>query len=485
MKLKKLLKNTPDLIVRGSKEIGITGLTANSKAVAPGYLFIAKKGLTHNGSRFIPDAVAAGAIAILTDIYDPFFPQVVQLIHPDVPSMEARLARQFYDSPDQKLFLVGITGTNGKTTTAYLVKYLLDQLKMPCGLIGTIEWIVGQHIFPSNQTTPDLITNYKLLSEMTDACVMEVSSHALNQNRVKSIEFDVAIFTNLTQDHLDYHHTMDAYAKAKAVLFSSLSTHKSTQPKCAIINKDSLWHERIVAECQVPILTYGIDLPCDLRAEEIVLSASGTRFVVCYGSKRHLFHSPLMGRFNIYNCLSAVAVGIVRGIPLERILEVLTHFPKVSGRLERVAGVGGLSVFVDYAHTDDALKNVLQTLRELNPSRLITVFGCGGNRDASKRHKMGAIVEQCSDRAIVTNDNPRNEEPQNIINEILSGFREPQKAIVILDREEAISQAITMATPEDIVLIAGKGHETYQIFPHQTINFDDRLVAVKAYNKLP
>ncbi len=488
MKLKKLLKDIPEIVVRGSKEIEITGISANSKLIGPGNLFIAKRGLTHDGARFIPDVVAAGASAVLTDIYNPFYPQVVQLVHPRVDLMEAKLARAYFNDADRSLFLVGITGTNGKTTTSYLVKFLLEHLQSSCGLIGTIEWIVGQHVFPSSQTTPDVITNYKLFQDMAasgcTSCVMEVSSHALHQGRVNGIEYDVAVFTNLTQDHLDYHHDMQSYADAKASLFSSLAPVKGSRKpefcKMAVVNADSSWHSRMIQNCSAHVMTYGIDADCDIKAERIHLSATGMQMQICYQSKHYPFASALIGRFNIYNCLAAIGVGLSRGFSMEEILKVLSKFPKVPGRLERVPNSKQLPIFVDYAHTDDALCNVLQTLKEIKTGRLITVFGCGGNRDQGKRPKMGAVVECLSDVAIVTSDNPRQEDPNAIIRQILTGFKSPAHAIVIADRAEAIKVAVDIAKPNDLILIAGKGHETYQIFSQQTINFDDRLVAQQA-----
>lgn len=309
---------------------------------------------------------------------------------------------------------------------------------------------------------------------------MEVSSHGLEQNRVQSIEFDVAVFTNLTQDHLDYHKTMEEYAQAKAKLFSSLKEGEKPYAKTAVVNIDSPYAAQMVADCQVDILTYGLDAPADLKATSIQLTASGVEFDVIYREAVYRMTSPLIGRFNIYNLLAAIGVGIARGHEIEEILPALSTFGKVPGRLERIPNEKGLNIFVDYAHTDDALSNVLKTLQEIKQGRLITVFGCGGNRDQSKRPKMGAVAEQLSDLAIVTSDNPRNEEPEEIIRNILSGLKKPGQALVIVDREEAIHRAVQMARPEDIVLIAGKGHETYQIFSHQTIDFDDRTVAQAA-----
>jgi UDP-N-acetylmuramoyl-L-alanyl-D-glutamate--2,6-diaminopimelate ligase len=472
MKLKKLLKDIAVQEIKGSKEIEITGICSNSKLVAPGNLFIAKKGLTHDGARFIPEAIAAGAVAVLTDIFDPFLSSVVQIIHPDVAAIEAKLAATYYQHASDSLFMVGITGTNGKTTCTYLVKHLLDGVGGTTGLIGTIEWIVGKSYLPSTLTTSDVITNHKLFYEMQAAgcnsAVMEVSSHALDQKRVEGIDFDVAVFTNLTLDHLDYHKTMEKYAEAKAKLFSSLNQSKK-KIKCAVVNADSQWTPEIVKGCQAPIITYGIENKADLQASEIVLTSKGMQFTVNYQGKKIPFSCSLIGRFNVYNCLAALAVALIKGIPLETSLELLRTFKRVPGRLER-----------DYAHTDDALQNVLLTLRETKKGRLITVFGCGGNRDQSKRPKMGEVAERLSDVAIITSDNPRSEDPKEIINQILAGLKNPLDSIVISDRKEAITHAVRMASDDDIVLIAGKGHENYQIFAHQTIAFDDRKIALQA-----
>lgn len=485
IKIKKLLRNIPVQAIKGSKDVDITGLSSNSKMVAPGNLFIAKKGLTTDGAKFIPDAIAAGASAILTDLYDPFFPDVVQIIHPDVAAIEAAIAKEYYGHPSNRLFLVGITGTNGKTTTSYLVRHLFEKLGERCGLIGSIEWVAGQHVYPSGRTTPDVLQNYKLFHEMLNMgcqdCVMEVSSHALEQGRVQSIEFDVAVFTNLTQDHLDYHQTMKAYALAKAKLFSSLNNHgEKPYPKTAVVNIDSSFASQMLAHCTSEVLTYGIEQPADLTASEIQLSASGIEFTVNFCDQSRRFASPLIGRFNVYNLLAAIGVGIARGHELEEILLCLSSFRKVPGRLERVPNEKGLNIFVDYAHTDDALCNVLNTLQEIKQGRLITVFGCGGNRDQSKRPKMGATAEKLSDLAIITSDNPRKEDPDEIIRNILAGLKSPANALVVVNRKEAIYRAIQMARPQDVILIAGKGHETYQEVSNQTIDFDDRIVAQSA-----
>jgi UDP-N-acetylmuramoyl-L-alanyl-D-glutamate--2,6-diaminopimelate ligase len=480
MKLKKIFKEIPLEMIKGSKEVEITGICANSKLVAPGNLFIAKKGMTSNGARYIADAVAAGAVAILTDIYDPFLEGVVQLVHPDSASIEAKLAAHYYDSAHEKLFLVGVTGTNGKTTCSLLARHLLEGEGISCGLIGTVEWIIGKQILPATHTTPDLLTNHKLFYEMVHngcgAAAMEVSSHALAQERVKGILFDVGIFTNLTLDHLDYHKTMEAYAEAKSKLFPALK-------RAAVINADDPFSALMREASSVPVFTYGIEAEADVRASHLRLSPKGMEFTVTYEGQSQEFSSHLIGRFNVYNLLTAISLGLVRGHSLEKIASLLSTFKKVPGRLEKIANKKGLNIFVDYAHTDDALKNVLSTLNEIKKGRVITVFGCGGDRDRTKRAKMGQVVEELSDLVVITSDNPRSEDPQGIVQEILKGIKSPQKVFIELDRKEAIELAIKRAKPSDIVLIAGKGHETYQIFSHQTIDFDDRKVAAAACNK--
>lgn len=483
IKIRKLLKNIPVQAIHGSKDVEITGLTSNSKLVAPGNLFIAKKGIEFNGADFIPDAVASGAVALLTDLYDPFYPDITQIIHPDVASIEAAIAKEFYSYPGDPLLLVGITGTNGKTTTSYLIHYLLTQKEKLCGLIGTIEWIVGSHVFPSVQTTPDILQNFKLFHDMAQvgchACVMEVSSHALTQGRVQSIAFDVAVFTNLTQDHLDYHKTMQEYADAKAKLFTNMESSST-----AVINVDSSFCSQMLAGCNANLISYGIEQPCDLRASSVRLMSTGMEFDVIFRGKEQHFTSLLIGRYNVYNILASVGVALAYGHSLDEIAEILKDFAGVPGRLERVPNQKGLNIFVDYAHTEDALLNVLQTLQELKQGRLIAVFGCAGDRDPLKRPKMGAVAEAYSDFAIVTSDNPRSEDPEGIIRNVLRGFTKPEQALVIIDREQAIHHAVQIANPEDIVLIAGKGHEKYQIFSRQTIHFDDRVIAKAACDRL-
>lgn len=478
MKIRRLLKDLPQVQVKGSRDVEITGICACSQLVAPGNLFIARKGRMHDGNRYIPAAVAAGATAIVTDIYDPTFKQITQLIYPDAAAIEGTLAAAYYQHPSDELFLVAVTGTNGKTTTSMYVKHLLDAIGMPTGLIGTIEYVIGPHRYEAQRTTPDVCTNHRLLREMVRAgcraAVMEVTSHALDQGRVAHIDFDMAIFTNLTQDHLDYHGTMEQYAEAKNRLFRNLA-----KTSTAILNGDSPWLPTIQAGCEAQILTYSIETPSDLRAEDIHFDPQGTHFSVSEGGQKVHFTTPMAGRFNLYNALAMLAVGKARGMSLPLLQPHLASFCPVPGRLEPVANSLGLRIFVDYAHTEDALRNVLVCLKEVTRGRLINVFGCGGDRDRLKRPHMGAISEEIADVSIVTTDNPRSETPESICAQVVKGFRYPERHHVELDRRKAITRAIQMMRPDDVLLIAGKGHETRQVFAHQTIDFDDRLVAAE------
>ena len=466
MKLRNLLKDIP-ITIRGTQELEIVAMTANSKMVSPGCLFIAKRGKTGDGHRFILDAVTSGAIAVLTDTYDPFL-KVTQLIHPDVNQLEPLLGHRFYHNPSEKLSVIGVTGTSGKTTATFLIQHLLGN----CGLVGTVAWMTGKKILPSSHTTPDLLTLLHLLHEMKqegcNSAAIEVSSHALDQGRVEGVNFAAAVFTNLSQDHLDYHATMEEYAAAKARLFKNLYS-------VAIINGDDPWADFMVKGSEAQVIRYGFSPKCDLLASELKLTPSGMSFAVHWRGEMVTFQTQLIGRFNVYNILSATGVALSQGIDLRTLEESLKAFSGVPGRLERINNPRNLQVFVDYAHKPEALKNVLETLQEFKQGRIITVFGCGGNRDALKRPLMASIAEKLSDVVIVTNDNPRNEDPQKIAQEIIQGFQ-LKNYFVELDRKRAIEKALSLATPHDMILIAGKGHENYQIFAHETIPFDDREV---------
>lgn len=459
MKLKHLIKDL-DVVVKGSKEIAITGISSDSRTVSPGNLFIAKRGATHDGTQFISQAVNAGAAAIATDIYDPFIKQT-QVIHPCVASLEAKLAARYYGSPSDDLEMAGVTGTKGKTTTSYLIKHFLDGIGHPCGLIGTVETIVGSNRFFSTLTTHDAIANQKLLKEMLlqqcKAAVLEVSSHGLEQGRVAEIGFDLAVFTNLYPDHLDYHKTLDAYAAAKKKLFA--------QAERAIVNADSYWG-------QFPGTSFGIEKG-EIRAVDLMLAADGAQFSI-EGCR---FHSPLIGRFNVYNALGAIAAALALGAKLDALPDLLATFPGAPARLQRIG-----NIIIDFAHTGEALENVLQTLKEISKGRVIVVFGCGGNRDPQRRAGMAQAADKWADVSIVTSDNPRHEDPREIAKQIISAFHNPP--LVELDRKKAIQMAIGMAKSEDLVLIAGKGHEKVQIFGSQSVPFDDAAVAKEALQNL-
>lgn len=476
MKLKQLFKDIPDIKVHGPKDPVLTGVCANSKVLVPGNLFVAKRGKTFDGSAFIPEAIDCGAVAVLTDIFDPSLSHITQVVHPDVNAIEALVGARFYEHPSRKLFTVGITGTNGKTSTSFMIRHLLEEQDTRTGLIGSIQYIIGQQKYDATHTTPDVLTCHKLLREMTrkdcQAAVMEVTSHALTQGRVAEIEFDTAVFTNLSQDHLDYHGDMQSYAAAKRKLFQDLG-----EDKIVICNADDPWTDTVVRPTQAKEITYGITNAADVRASNIRFTAEGSSCTITAGEEECDFSWSLLGRFNIYNLLATVALGISRKITLQAICEAMSGFPGVAGRLERVADSGQRQIFVDFSHTPDALDKALETLREASSAKLTVVFGCGGDRDRDKRPRMAEAAEKWADRIIVTSDNPRSEDPLSICNEIMRGFSSLEKVFVQVDRREAIRGAIQGSPPDGIVLIAGKGHETYQIFARQTVEFDDRAVA--------
>lgn len=482
MNIKQLIAGLSVELYKGGKDVVITGLCSHSRLVAPGNLFIAKKGTVDDGAKYVEEALASGAAAILTDLPNPFLKDVVQIVTEDVRLSEAELAARFYGDPSHSLFTVGVTGTNGKTTIAYLVKHIFDHFTIPCGMIGTIEYIIGQHHFVAELTTPEVITNQKLLREMVKqkcaAAVMELSSIGLHQGRVSKIGYDVAIFSNLSPEHLDYHETMEAYADAKAQLFEGLE-----EGSLAIFNADSEWSERMQKKCSSAKLTYGLKEGADLYAHSIEFKTDQTNFCISFRGKTLPFSWKLIGRFNIYNCLAAIGAALWKGIAFEALASVIKSFPPVPGRLEQVENLSDLHIYVDYAHTPDALQKALLSLHEIKKGKILTVFGCGGNRDRVKRPQMAKAVEKYSDFAFVTSDNPRSEEPLSICKEIAKGFT-TKNYVIEVDRRMAIECAIEMASPQDLILIAGKGHETYQIFAHQTLPFDDRQVAQEIANRV-
>ena len=459
------------------REKEIAGIACDSKKVEDGFLFVAIKGTSQDGHSFIGEALDRGAAALIVQsaLCGCQIPQEVVCIKvDDTRRALARLSAEFYGNPSRQMKIIGITGTNGKTTVSFLIEHLLKKASLNPAVIGTINYRFNNKVFASTNTTPGPLDIQELLSEMfmgrVNYVVMEVSSHSLDQNRVDGIKFSHALFTNLTQDHLDYHQSIDNYFRAKAKLFVGLSAES-----VAIINNDSTYAVRLESLAKCKILTYGIDIKSDICALDMHFGLTGTNFIASTPKGRMEINSALIGRHNVYNILAAVAVGVNEGLSLELISKSLGEFELVPGRLERIDLGQDFFVFVDYAHTEDALYNVISALKELARHRIIVVFGCGGDRDKTKRPKMGKVVSQLADFALVTSDNPRSEEPQDIINDILAGISTDNYRAVPR-RDKAIEEALSMARRGDIILIAGKGHETYQILGDEHIPFDDREV---------
>ncbi len=489
MLLKQLLTSLPDASVEGSLDREISGLTYDSRRVSPGMIFVAIPGQNTDGHDFIPSAVERGAVAVVCDRSRVVSGRVTRVWVPDVRDAMAALSRTFYEHPSSRLKVIGVTGTNGKTTVAFMVKAILEAAGHKSGLMGTVRYEIGDRIFPAQRTTPESIEVQQLMSQMLksgcDGCVMEVSSHALDQKRVLGVEFDVVIFTNLTRDHLDYHGTMENYFTAKRKLFTR--EQAGTKKGASVINIDDNYGVRLAEEKGLEIqLTYGLGETARLRASRIELNPDGSRFLVEMDNRRFAIRLPLIGRHNIYNALAAVGAGLALNVDVVKIQAALNNLPAVPGRLEAVRCGQPFGVFVDYAHTDDALKNVLTTLRESTRGRLLLAFGCGGSRDTGKRAKMGKVAAELADFVVITSDNPRREEPARIAAAIEEGFRSVRSEgyLVELDRRRAIEQIMNAAQPGDIVLLAGKGHETYQEFEDTVVPFDDRVHAQEALENL-
>jgi len=454
----------------------VKGISCNSKNVSDGFIFVAIKGNRQDGNKFIREAIDRGAKAVIVDDARRFKAggkmKVPFIAVKDTRIALARLAAEFYGNPSSKIKVIGITGTNGKTTITYLLEALLKKAGFSPAVIGTINYRFKNKIIVSKNTTPGPVELESMLADMSneggDYCLMEVSSHALHQDRVEGINFHSAIFTNLTQDHLDYHKTLENYFKNKAKLFKNLS-----RDAFAVINNDDSYGKRLKKLTRGKIITYGIDTDARVMARDIEFDCKRTKFRLVCPEGKIILNSRLIGKHNVYNILAAVAWGISQGIKLSTIKSAIEGFDFVPGRLQRVVSKSGFSVFVDYAHTEDALKNVINSLRQLCKKRIIVVFGCGGERDKTKRPKMGKVVTRLSDFAIITNDNPRSECPLDIIKDIKKGITK-NNYCVIPDRLQAIKKSLSLAGPGDIVLVAGKGHENYQIAKDKVTHFDDQ-----------
>lgn len=482
MQLKQLIKELPLVRVEGSLDREVAGIVYDSRRVTPGMVFVAIPGVHVDGHDFINTAIDRGAAAIICEKNGFSSPRATKIKVTDVREALARASSSFYQHPSSKLQVIGVTGTNGKTTVAFMVKQMLEAAGYKTGLLGTVRYEIGDRVIPAARTTPESLEIHQMMAQMLSsgcqACVMEVSSHALEQKRVAGIEFDVQIFTNLTQDHLDYHGTMENYFGAKQKLFTK--TANGSKKGTVVINIDDASGARLAAESDVSVkLTYGIRNAASIRATKIELGADASRFTMETPGKSFACKLPLIGRHNIYNALAATGASVALGIAPAKIQSVLNKMQPVPGRLESVSVGQPFAVFVDYAHTDDALHNVLTTLREITKGRLLVLFGCGGSRDSGKRAKMGRVAAEFADYTYITSDNPRKEKPELIAQQIEEGFRTVKQDdyTVELDRKRAISEIISLAQPGDTVLLAGKGHETYQEFEDTIVPFDDRVYA--------
>lgn len=502
MKLNGLIEGLAMHQISGSTSEEIFGIAFNSKEVEPGFLFAAIKGATHNGHDFISEAIHRGAKTIIAETVPDAQCEVTWITVPDTRIALAQVAAKFLNDPSLALKVVGITGTNGKTTTSYLLESIFRAAGYNPGVIGTINYRFGNIVRQSPNTTPESLEIQKLLAHMVKEKVshvaMEVSSHALDQNRVEGVNFAVGVFTNLTPEHLDYHGTMEEYTQSKAKLFSCfLDRSKIAGEKFAVLNQDDPQTSYFRSHTSVSIIPYGMGNDVDITIEEAQVFQEGIRGTLKTPRGDIKFASSLFGRFNLYNIMAAAGAAICLDTPLEAIRAGIENFISVPGRMERIGQERNFTILVDYAHTPDALEKALFSLRELEPQRIITVFGCGGDRDRKKRPMMGEIAAQLSDLVVITSDNPRTERPEAIIAEIEGGVKSAglekislsesayrKGYFTVVDRFEAIQAALQMAKRGDIVLVAGKGHEDYQIIGKERVPFDDREKIKEALNKI-
>lgn len=484
--LKKILELITDYKIIGDCEKIITGIEQDSRKVVSGTLFVCMNGAKVDGHDFAIQAIEKGANTILAEKEITVPPHITLIVVSDVRETIKIIVPYFYDYPGTKMRIIGITGTNGKTTTSYLTKNILQKAGYKVGVIGTIQIMIENEILPINNTTPDVIELQQILYKMYDAkidyVVMEISSHALELERIICCEIDVAAFTNLTQDHLDFHKTIENYTVAKAKLFKLLTNNSNVKAsKSAVINVDDKAGISMLAATSdaCNIITYGINNVASLKAENVQVLAKGASFEI-KGLTNINLTLKITGIFNVYNVLAAVGIALAEKVEAMVIKEALEEANCVAGRFELVDEGQDFSVIVDYAHTPDGLENILKTAREITTKRIITVFGCGGDRDRTKRPIMGKIATELSDIVIATSDNPRTEDPEFILSEIEAGILPVLGAKSyekITERYEAIKKAIKLAQKDDIVIIAGKGHENYQILKNETIHFDDRETA--------
>jgi UDP-N-acetylmuramoyl-L-alanyl-D-glutamate--2,6-diaminopimelate ligase len=486
--LAKLFAGIDCVVAKSFSEVIITGLANDSRKVKPGDLFFAVPGFVTDGNRFIPEAISLGAKIVVTqsDVSDVESLPIVKC--KDIKKTMSVVANRFFGFPSIKIPTVGITGTNGKTTVSYLFTHIMDCCGEKWGRIGTVEYYTGKRTVSALNTTPDALELQALLAEMIDSgmngCVMEVSSHALDQGRCDDIEFSGAVFTNLTQDHLDYHKDMESYFGAKSILFSKLLRDDGF----AVLNIDDPYSQKMKKLCRGKVLTFSVIRNSDQQsAADIKLIDDGFRdnhryFKVSFQGRTLDGSMPLPGSFNLYNAAAAIGIAINSGCQLDDAVKALKTAPQVPGRVERVEAGQPFEVIVDYAHTPDALKNLLMGVETSGDK--VLVFGCGGDRDRSKRSVMGEIAIKFANRVVVTSDNPRSEDPKRIINDILKGISKDNDFSVIEERDKAIGEALKMASPGDLVIIAGKGHEDYQVIDNRKLYFSDPDVVKKYLKKM-
>ena len=505
MKLSKLLEGVEIRKITGETLKEIEGIAYHSNQVEKGFLFVAIRGMEMDGHQFIREAIQRGAEAVLLE-EEREIPNRTMILVPNSRKALAKISSNFYGNPSSQVRLIGITGTNGKTTATYLLESIFKKAGYAVGVIGTINYRFGQKTTPAFNTTPESLDLQRILWEMVKEgishVIMEVSSHGLDLDRVFGCQFDGAVFTNFTAEHLDYHKSLSHYFESKKKLFSEslMKSHKTR--RFAVTNRDDPRGEEIVEGINLPVIRYGLGSSCDISADQVTSTFEGLSCQIKTPKGEFSIHSKLIGEFNVYNILAAVATGIAMDIPLETVKNGVESLEGVSGRFEKIGNRRGIHVIVDYAHTHDALERVLLGLKHILRSshqgngKMITVFGCGGDRDRMKRPLMGKVAGSYSDLSILTSDNPRTEDPLAIMNEVEMGlkslsllewhrdkiesWRSEKGYLKVPDRREAIQMAIRLAKPSDTVLIAGKGHEDYQIIRKQRFPFDDHIEAKKA-----
>ncbi|MEC4676322.1 MAG: UDP-N-acetylmuramoyl-L-alanyl-D-glutamate--2,6-diaminopimelate ligase [Nitrospirota bacterium] len=498
MKLAGILRGVDIVEISGDAGIGISGIAYDSRKVTPGNLFVAVRGEHTDGHDFIGDAIKNGAVAILhdKDINSDGLRTRIKGEHNarDLDGLTvirvsnsrealAIVSNNFFMRPSHRLSVIGVTGTNGKTTTAYIIKSILEAWDRKTGLTGTIQHMLPDEVREARHTTPESLEFQGLLYNMlASGCthvVSEISSHALSQGRVDGTVFSAAVFTNLTRDHLDFHKTMENYFMSKTRLFTALLDESAT----AVINSDDPWGRKLIETLSGNVLTYGLGTDTDIMATDIASSFDGLRFKIVMRGRKHSVTSPLTGLPNVYNILSSAAAATALGVPWSVILDGIKKAGTITGRFEKVDAGQGFLAIVDYAHTEDALERLIYTARGLTKGKIITVFGCGGDRDRGKREVMGSIATRLSDSVIITSDNPRSEDPEKIIREIVSGAVR-KNFLIEADRREAIKRSVMMASDGDVVLVAGKGHEVYQEIKGERFEFSDRKILEETISRL-